>query len=425
MSQIKRFHQLLYSSTDKIKQDTFILTCCNGTPAKRPNTMNRKRDTKVSICYKIPNGERGNTMNRKRDTKVSICYKIPNGDGGFIRVCKKAFVEMSGISRFRIENVVKKFVRNNHLPKERRGGDRVGDKYIACKIEIKRFIETLKCVESHYCRSIPAARLYLPCEMNLKKLYAMYCSKVNENVKLSYFREFVNRNYNISFGTPKTDVCSICLRTEELLKTNLQEDERHRVELEYKIHKKKSKAFFTLLQTEEPHIENFSFDCQKNLALPKLPDQANSFFPIVGHSFMSPDRVFGVIEKQLRKKSVIVNPVEYDQIIENYATIRKIQAWNIFDWRTEATRVLKRPAAWHFQFNKMKRFIFNKSSKDNVLLSGEPHYFTDFGMAKGVSENVNNELVGAEEPEATLITNWLELRSQKLRQTMRNHAPTQ
>ncbi|KAK9712845.1 hypothetical protein QE152_g24661 [Popillia japonica] len=153
---------------------------------------------------------------------------------------------------------------------------------------------------------------------------------------------------------------------------------------------------------------------------------------------MPPDRVFGVIEKQLRKKSVIVNPVEYDQIIENYATIRKIQAWNIFDWRREATRVLKRPVAWHFQFNKMKRFIFNKSSKDNVLVRGQPHYFTDFGMAKGLckkgnkisfsspkslpygrqlkgdkssinkllvthfgaTENVNNELVGAEEPEA-------------------------
>ncbi|KAK9712614.1 hypothetical protein QE152_g24803 [Popillia japonica] len=53
--------------------------------------------------------------------------------------------------------------------------------------------------------------------MNLKKLYAMYCSKVNENVKLSYFREFVNRNYNIGFGTPKTDVCSMCLRTEEFV----------------------------------------------------------------------------------------------------------------------------------------------------------------------------------------------------------------
>ncbi|KAK9720045.1 hypothetical protein QE152_g22304 [Popillia japonica] len=189
---------------------------------------------------------------------------------------------------------------------------------------------------------------------------------------------------------------------------------------------------------------------------PKMIETVEFIFPIVGHSFMPPDRVFGVIEKQLRKKSVIVNPVEYDQIIENYATIRKIQAWNIFDWRTEATRVLKRPAAWHFQFNKMKRFIFNKSSKDNVLLRGEPHYFTDFGMAKGVckkgnkisflspksppygrqlkgdkssinkllvthfganwqlnsnlelykkilfaAENVNNELVGAEEPEAT------------------------
>nr|CAH7730362.1 unnamed protein product [Callosobruchus chinensis] len=43
---------------------------------------------------------------------------------------------------------------NSEVPKERRGGDRIGDGNKEKKNEIKKFIESLSCVESHYCRIV-------------------------------------------------------------------------------------------------------------------------------------------------------------------------------------------------------------------------------------------------------------------------------
>lgn len=462
MKQIKSFHDLLYSTDSKVKQDTVILKCCHG---EKPKKTDR---------------------NKRRNDSIFITYKVPDGEGNFVRLCKNAFLEVTGLSRFRIERVVKLFLHKGEIPRERRGGDRVGNRNIDKKNKIKIFVESLKCVESHYCRSKTSERMYLPCELNFKKLYSIYSSKTEENhrVKLNYFREYVNINYNIGFGSPKTDVCSTCLRTDEKMKTTLTEEEKQNLITEQRVHKLKAKAFFKLLKTEYPNVQNFSFDCQKNLALPKLPDQACYFsqqlnyynftivsgtskgsldpshvfsylwleteaskdsnaiasavhdflkkfqfkettevvrlfadgcggqnknvtmmamlsswllrdapqtvkaiemvFPIVGHSFMPPDRVFGVIEKHLKKKATIINPKEYDDIIKNNATVRNTDQWNIFDWRKEAAKFIRLPGTWHFQFNKTKRFVFNRSGKDNIVIRGEPNYFIDIGVFKGV-----------------------------------------
>ncbi|KAB0790260.1 hypothetical protein PPYR_04796 [Photinus pyralis] len=303
------------------------------------------------------------------------------------------------------------------------------------------------------------------------------------HVKLSYFRKYVNAYYNSAFGTPLTDCCSTCLRTKEQLKIATSLDVRQKLLTEHRVHIAKAKAFFGLLKTKL-NTSYFSFDCQKNLALPRLPNQAayfsqqinyNNFtvvagtsrdkltprnvfsylwteidsrkdsntiasalnhtlksfdfdpsietvrlfadgcggqnkntnmmamlaywlleespkhirqieliFPIVGHSFIPPDRVFGLIEKDIKKISVIVEVSGYDDLIRKHSTIRKIGIdWDLFDWRTQTKRAIKLPSSWHFEFNKAKRFIFYKKEK-NVLIQGEPNYCTDVGKASSV-----------------------------------------
>lgn len=39
------------------------------------------------------------------------------------------------------------------------------------------------------------------------------------------------------------------------------------------MHKMRATCFYKSLQTEEKRTVMFSFDCQKNLALPKIPDK--------------------------------------------------------------------------------------------------------------------------------------------------------
>lgn len=80
------------------------------------------------------------------------------------------------------------------------------------------FINQLKCVESHYCRG-KSNRKYLPSELNVKKLWRVYLSKTGHlAVKQSFFRNIFNTQYNVGFGTPRTDVCSTCLSLMEKIK---------------------------------------------------------------------------------------------------------------------------------------------------------------------------------------------------------------
>lgn len=291
MKQLKDFHAYLYESKDKIKQDSLILACCIGKKPKR---------------------------GKSNHAAVSIKYHIRLSEGEMIRVCAKTFLRVTNLSKDRIQRVVRNFVVTGELPRERRGGNRVGPKNDEKRSSIKKFIESLTCTESHYCRSKTSVRIYLPCDLNLKKLFVLYLQKVPENmhVKLSYFRKYVNTNYNIAFGTPMTDCCSTCLRIKEQLKIATSLDIRQNFKTEHRVHIAKAKAFFQLLKNKTPNTAYFSFDCQKNLALPRLPDQAayfsqqinyNNFTIVVGTSKdkLNPRNVFSYLwtEIDFRKDS--------------------------------------------------------------------------------------------------------------------------
>lgn len=95
MAKIKAFHSLLYSSTDKIQQDMFLLKCCHGHKPKR---------------IKDPNSPKRN---------VSITYNVLVSDGKLVPVCKNASISITNISRDRIERVVKNFVEKSEMPTEK------------------------------------------------------------------------------------------------------------------------------------------------------------------------------------------------------------------------------------------------------------------------------------------------------------------
>ncbi|KAL1488233.1 hypothetical protein ABEB36_015188 [Hypothenemus hampei] len=132
MHQIKIFHRNLYASNEKIKQDCFIIASCKGRKCKR-SKLNKD--------------------------KISINYFVTTDPGKKIRVCKTVFLKIGGLSRDRIERVMKNYVLYGNLPQENRGGDRVGAKNDEKKTSIKNFIESLNCVKSHYCRSQTSCRL--------------------------------------------------------------------------------------------------------------------------------------------------------------------------------------------------------------------------------------------------------------------------
>ncbi|CAH1103801.1 unnamed protein product [Psylliodes chrysocephalus] len=91
---------------------------------------------------------------------------------------------------------------------------------------ILTYNKSLTCTETHYCRSRTMARRYLPCELNIRKLHKRYNELVDEHlrVKECFFRNNVNINYNIDFGTPLTNMCLECLKPKEKLKTEANQN---------------------------------------------------------------------------------------------------------------------------------------------------------------------------------------------------------
>lgn len=467
MADLMKIHKDFYSRKDKIGQDIYVLKWCKSTTPRRHRNVTQTTKS------------------------LSIEYSLPTVDGKLLRVCRETFCSVLGLKKDRIQGVLKRY-QKGMVPEECRGGDRIKDKNDAKKNAMANFIESFRSVESHYCRSKVAIRTYLPCELNIKKLARMYNESVDETlqVKESYFRSYFNNKYNIGFGTPKTDVCSTCLKVKEELKIERNERKRNKIMTKHRVHKLKSAAFFQLLKEIKNNREVFSIDCQKNLCLPKLPDQAAYFsqqynfynfcvvhgsskekldknniwcyvwtdldlpknssvissalynalcsfefgdsikeilifadgcsgqnknmtmigmlcfwflknapasietiqltFPVVGHSYMPPDRVFGLIERKIKKVPCITNPQEYCNIIQEHATIRKLSRyWVAQDWKTDTSNVVKIPGSWHFQFNPSKRFILSKSA-NTILVRGEVNYKTDLGMAKSVLKRGKN-----------------------------------
>lgn len=245
---------------------------------------------------------------------------------------------------------------------------------------------------------------------------------------------------------------------------------------EFQIHKKRAAAFFDVLRTEEDSTLLLTFDCQKNLALPKIPDGAvyysrqfyfqnftvvrgyshdnlgpdncTSFcwtenqykrdsnliascvyyslqnidwrpykrvilacdgcggqnknttmlgmvacwlckdapkwieeveilFPVTGHSFIPPDRVFGQIEKVVKRKETIVDPNEYISITSNFASVRSIEnSVVLYDFKKAYATACKSSASLPFQISKCKR-IYAKKTVQGVAVRGEYHYNCD------------------------------------------------
>ncbi|CAH2015058.1 unnamed protein product [Acanthoscelides obtectus] len=373
MKQIKDFHAYLYQSKDKIKQDLLILACCKG---QSPKT------------------------GKSNHAAPAIKYHVRLSEGELIRVCAKSFLGITNLSKDRIQRIVRNFVVTGELPRKRRGGNRVGPKNDETRNCIKRFIESITCTESHYCRSKTSVRVYLPCDLNFKKLFDHYLRRVPQpmHVKLSYFRKYVNANYNIAFGTPLTDCCSTCLRTKEQLKVATSLDVRQKLVTEHRVHIAKAKAFFKLLKNQKPNTTYFSFDCQKNLALPRLPDQAayfsqqinyNNFTVVAGTSTdkLRPKNVFSYLwtEIDARKDSnTIASALQY--ALKNFDFHPSKETVRLFadgcGGQNKNTNMMAMLAYWLLEESpkhiKQIELIFP------IVVKGEPNYCSDVGQAKSV-----------------------------------------
>lgn len=391
----------------------------------------------------------------------------------------------------------KQFFEQGTTPVDKRGGDTRSNAFANKREAVRAFITSIQPVEKHYCRSKNVHRFYLSSDLSIAKLCRMYNEQRENDMKVKYefFRTVFERDFNIGFGSPATDVCSFCLMHKERLKLTTDQEEKAKLHAELTVHNAKAKAFYDNLRNPVEGVKIISFDCQKNLILPKLPDQSfyylrqmyyynltvceglsqdkqtkeNTFcyiwleneyakgsceiasaiyhrlcntnlesintiklvadgcggqnknsivvgmvctwlaknappaikkvillFPVVGHSFIPPDRIFGRIEREVGAKSTIVNPQEYEELFKAVGTVYKLgNDLDVHDWKTAVLGIpkhgetpavpgtAKAPANWHFKFMPSKQIIMTKHNT-TIKVQGEIGYNMNVGVSKTI-----------------------------------------
>ncbi|KAG7307859.1 hypothetical protein JYU34_006468 [Plutella xylostella] len=482
------FHKNFYKCKDKIAQDNYILQHIHTVAVKRrrPRTSEKSRE-------------------------LTINYFIPDKNNTDVPVCSKTFAEVLRIKPSRIQGVAKRAFHSGSVAKENRGGDRKRFAFASRKEAVQKFIQNFVPLESHYSRGCTRHRVYLSPDLNISKMFKMYNDEAlpDFEVKEGFFRKVFNTSFNIGFGSPRTDVCSTCLELVERLKYTTDDEQKQNIRIQYRIHRLRAKSFFTFLKDDDPQIAILSFDCQKNLPLPKIPDQSayysrqlyiynftvvvgtsndpltpknvhayvwtedqsskgsneicsavfhclnslnldgktvirmvadgcggqnkNSMivamamkwlqqapplitevqliFPVTGHSFIPPDRVFALTEKKIREKECIAQPEEYCEIISKHATVHYlVKEVPVLDWRSATKENLKGTQTWHFQMSKCKRIIL-KRRPGKITVRGELSYRSDTGTDKCVMKK--NKRISLVQPE--IVTARVQVKREKLK----------
>lgn len=225
MDDILAFHRAFYKHKEKETQDAFLIKCCTAVSTKRKRPKNQKHKEK------------------KFQTKFTVYSKSKKIR---IPVCQKAFLNILHITKHRIQYVMRMFFETGEPVKEKRGGDYKSHLFRRKKEAVMTFINLFHVQESHYCRG-KSQKHYLSAELSINKMFIQYNSQQTEEclkVKRGFFRRVFNRNYSLGFGTPRTDVCSICLQYLEKIKVEQNPIKLQSLRTEKRVHSLKAKAFF-------------------------------------------------------------------------------------------------------------------------------------------------------------------------------------
>ncbi|KAL4085284.1 hypothetical protein QTP88_027143 [Uroleucon formosanum] len=165
-----------------------------------------------------------------KEEKTVIVYYLPTEKGDLLQVCSIAFTDITRITKRRGFSIARNLL----------------------KVKIVIIIEKIQAV-------VTCSPVYLWQEISnqstasLSKYYDVFC-----------------KNFNLSFGHPRQDVCSFCSETSIKMKNEI--DIKKKVDLEDVLleHKNKSKCFFQMMAEKLPNTVQVCFDMMQNQPLPKL-----------------------------------------------------------------------------------------------------------------------------------------------------------
>jgi len=202
-----------------------------------------------------------------RHRKMSLYYSVVVG-ARRIYVCKKAFVQLHQITNSKVDHTRKQITVGKTAPSPVRRGKHKNrpHRLDSAKVDdVKCHIQQFPAEMSHYSRNNNPNRQYLSPWLNISMMYCLYKDSCRERgvepVSLpSYCFIFCN-NFNLGFGTPKSDTCAVCDASNKTAHTAHKQlaEQAFEAQKQDRLHAQFSDDTFMII-----------FDLQKTLPLPKL-----------------------------------------------------------------------------------------------------------------------------------------------------------
>lgn len=217
-------------------------------------------------------------VSRRQKTRS---YRLQDVHGNDHRVCKVFFKSVLDVCDGKITKALQRKSASGTPVSDKRGRHTPHNKTnLEDTNYLKEFIRKFPVYESHYCRH-HTTKKYLPPNLNMSLMYAEYkrCCETDKRKisSLFVFRDVFNHSFNLSFHRPQKDTCQKCDHFNIILKTQLDNAEKEKTELEKTLHQRKAEAVKALKKDEINEAKNSEglkhvavFDLQRTLPVPAL-----------------------------------------------------------------------------------------------------------------------------------------------------------
>lgn len=206
---------------------------------------------------------------------TSIKYFIGLEHGTKLRVCQSTMTQTFKVTKRRLQMIYEKIKFNIDLNDQRgKHANRPHKIAETEKEQIREHIKSFPCEISHYGRNTSKKNCLHPA-LSIQRMYHLYLEKY-ENSKITYFtyREIFNTDFNLRFGTPRSDTCKYCDKLFNKMIACENEEEYKKLETETNLHHRKAeKAYATLALEQENANENnivLCVDMQQVIFTPNL-----------------------------------------------------------------------------------------------------------------------------------------------------------
>jgi len=206
-----------------------------------------------------------NTASSHRD--VTAHYMVNTGKEK-VRVCKVAFQNLHSITSSKVRHIIAQSKNGQTSARCSRRGkhsnrpNRISHEQ---RERVHNHIQAFPCESSHYSRTKNASRKYLAPTLTTNLMYKDYVKKcLADNidpVSSAAYRSIFTSEFNLGFGTPRSDTCSRC---EMICEAEA-----------LKIHQQMASAAFEQQKLDRQEARSggcvfITFDLEKTLPLPKL-----------------------------------------------------------------------------------------------------------------------------------------------------------